>query len=68
MYFRARVLSQDIDLVNKIVEGYEGYGIVSTEDAATGLIRVYVTPDTKEEMAKILADLPVPIRVEKLVD
>ncbi len=67
MYFLARVKPRDIDFVNKIIEGYEGYGIVTTEDAALGLIRIYVSLDTKQEVEKILADFPVPVKIERFV-
>jgi len=65
MYFLVRVKPHDIDFVNKIIEGYEGLGIVTTVDAALGVVRVYVSPDTKEDVRIILEDMPVPLQIEE---
>ncbi|MBO8169106.1 MAG: DUF4911 domain-containing protein [Thermoanaerobacteraceae bacterium] len=68
MYFLIRVQPKDIDFVNKIIEGYDGLGWVSTVDSAVGLLRVNVSPDTKEEVRGILEGFPVPVAIEGFVE
>ena len=45
-----------IDWFNKIVEAYDNLALVSTVDAAEGLL---VTPDMRPPLLKLLAKLPV---------
>lgn len=46
-----------IDFINKIMEAYEGLGIVRTLDANKGLIK-FITIDTaKKDLDAIIADL-----------
>ncbi|MCR4400403.1 MAG: DUF4911 domain-containing protein [Syntrophomonadaceae bacterium] len=52
-----------IGLLAKLMEGYDGLGIVSTLDAAAGLVAVYVTLDTRREVEEILATLPFAVEV-----
>ena len=48
-----------IDFINKIMEAYEGLGIVRTLDANKGLIK-FITIDTaKKDLDAIIADLNV---------
>ncbi|MGM0508765.1 MAG: DUF4911 domain-containing protein [Fusobacteriota bacterium] len=48
---------QDIDFINKIVEAYEGLGIVRTLDAGSGKIKIITNSDHLDEMDKILENL-----------
>lgn len=48
---------EDIDFVNKIVEAYEGAGVVRTLDSAKGIISVISTDDFKDFMRDVLEDL-----------
>ncbi len=46
-----------IDFINKIMEAYEGLGVVRTLDANRGLIK-FITIDTaKKDLDAIIADL-----------
>ena len=46
-----------IDFINKIMEAYEGLGVVRTLDAHRGLIK-FITIDTaKKDLDAIIADL-----------
>jgi len=46
-----------IDFINKIMEAYEGLGVVRTLDANRGLIK-FITIDTaKKDLDEIIADL-----------
>lgn len=48
---------EDIDFMNKIVEAYEGIGVVRTISAEKGLVSIITTYDCKNFMREILADL-----------
>ncbi|MBQ3438210.1 MAG: DUF4911 domain-containing protein, partial [Fusobacterium sp.] len=48
---------EDIDFINKIVEAYEGAGVVRTLDPIKGLISVISTDDFKDFMRDVLIDL-----------
>ena len=48
---------EDIDFINKIVEAYEGAGVVRTLDSANGIISVISTDDYKDMMREVLIDL-----------
>lgn len=56
-----RVQSKDIDYLNKIVEAYEGLGLVHTVNRTEGIVAVHVTPDTAEDVKDILSNLRVKI-------
>lgn len=48
---------EDIDFINKIVEAYEGAGVVRTLDPIKGIISVISTDDFKDFMRDVLVDL-----------
>lgn len=48
---------EDIDFINKIVEAYEGVGVVRTIDPIKGLISIISTYDFKDFMKDIIVDL-----------
>ncbi len=48
---------EDIDFINKIIEAYEGVGVVRTLDPIKGIISVISTDDFKDFIREILEDL-----------
>lgn len=56
-----RVHKRDVDYVNKIIEAYDGLGIVHTVNRKDGIVAVHVTPDTAEDVLDILKHLQVNI-------
>ncbi|MEN6412575.1 MAG: DUF4911 domain-containing protein [Veillonellales bacterium] len=56
-----QVEPQVINYVNRIMEGYEYLGVVSTVNKAEGILLVRVTPDTAGEVKEILNHLAVKI-------
>lgn len=50
---------KDINLINRIMEGYEYLGVVTTVKDAQGVLRIRVTPDTYPEVLEVLSNLPV---------
>lgn len=48
---------EDIDFINKIVEAYEGAGVIRTLDSTNGIISVISTDDYKDMMREVLIDL-----------
>ncbi len=49
-----------INYINRIMEGYEYLGVVTTVKDREGVLRIRVTPDTYKEVQDILAHLPIP--------
>jgi len=56
-----RVDPKDINYLNRIMEGYEYLGVVTTVDRSGGIVAIRVTPDTGCEVRTILANLSIPI-------
>lgn len=48
---------EDIDFINKIMEAYEGFGVVRTVDANAGIVNIISTDDFKDEAKEIILDL-----------
>ena len=48
---------EDIDFINKIIEAYEGIGVVRTVDANAGILNVISTDDFKDFVRTIIEDL-----------
>lgn len=56
-----KVDHRDINFVNRIMEGYEYLGVVTTVNRTEGILMIRVTPDTCEEVKDILQKLPVQV-------
>lgn len=56
-----RVNPRDVNYVNRIMEGYDHLGVVTTVDKATGLLAVRATPATAADVRQILGGLPVKV-------
>lgn len=54
-----KVEPSNINYVNRIMEGYEYLGVVTTVNSAEGKLIVRVTFDTYHEVEKILKKLPI---------
>ena len=48
---------EDIDFINKIIEAYEGVGVVRTISAEQGILNIITTYDYKDQLRFILEDL-----------
>lgn len=48
---------EDIDFINKIMEAYEGIGVVRTLNPREGLLSVVLTEDFKDFVREVLEDL-----------
>lgn len=48
---------EDIDFINKVVEAYEGAGVVRTVDSQKGLINIITTYDFKDFIKFVIEDL-----------
>ncbi|BBB92900.1 MAG TPA: DUF4911 domain-containing protein [Methylomusa anaerophila] len=57
-----RVEPRDVNFVNQIMEGYEYLGVVSTINRAEGILVVRVTPDTVNDVRRILSTLPINVK------
>ena len=56
-----RVDPRDVNFVNRIMEGHEYLGVVTTVDKARGILAVRATADTASAARTILARLPAVI-------
>lgn len=55
-----------INYINRIMEGYEYLGVVTTVKDMENVLRIRVTPDTYGEVQEILANLPLEFEYVKL--
>ena len=55
---RVRVNPSNIDLLNKLLEGYDNHCMVTTLDAQRGDLVVWSTSDTKHGVIKVLKEMP----------
>jgi len=53
---------KEINFLNRIMEGYEYFGVVTTIDRQ-GLVLVRVTPDTFQDVLDILLTLPINVEI-----
>jgi len=58
-----QVATKDIDLLNKIMEGYEGITLITTEDADQGYVRLHTACSTKDYLLEILKTFPRDIKI-----
>ena len=52
----------DIDLFNKLLEGYDNMALVTTIDAKIGRMALWVTEHAMKDILAILHCLPIPVR------
>lgn len=55
--FLVQSTKEDIDFINKIIEAYEGIGVVRTLDPVNGLISIISTYDFKDFVKDVIEDL-----------
>lgn len=58
-----QVKPQDIDLFNKLMEAYDHMTLVTTVEADKGILGLWVTPDTKSAVLKIITKLPCAVQL-----
>jgi len=58
------VASENIDVFNKIIEAYDNLALVTTVNPEEGRLIVWVTPDTRSDVIKILQHMPFPVEVK----
>ena len=62
-----KVAPEHIADVNWIMEGYEYLALVGTVDGKAGLVKLYATPDTYDDVLKIIENMPFDVEIiEKL--
>jgi len=54
----------DIDLFNKLLEGYDNLAMVSTLDARLGRMALRVAQSAKKDILAVLHCLPIPVAFE----
>lgn len=66
--FKIKTRREDIDFINKIMEAYEGIGVVRTKDADAGDLTIVSTSDFKEDVRMIIEDLDKKWVIAKIVE
>ncbi len=56
-----------IDFLNKIMEGHEGYALVSTIDPFQGILHLNTSKTMLDDLLKILEDLPITIETLSII-
>lgn len=59
-----KVEPDKIIYLDRIFEGHDGLGIVSTIDGKTGDVVIHVTPDTRKEVLELLEHVPIKCEVQ----
>lgn len=54
---KIKIKPQDINFFNRIMEGYEYLGAVTTLDKAAGIVMVRTTPDLYDEVMEVINHL-----------
>lgn len=57
------VHGSQIHYLNRILEGHEYLGVLTTLDPKKGIARIRTTPDVKEDVLKVLHHLPFEVSV-----
>ena len=55
--FIVKSRKEDIDFINKIIEAYEGLGVVRTTNAKEGLLTIITTDNFKDDLRDVIVDL-----------
>ncbi len=61
----AVVAPKKIDMLSKLLEGFEGLGIVSTIDQNKGLVLIRTTADSSHDLLEVLEHMPFPVQIFK---
>jgi len=57
------VAPSDIDLFNKLIEGYDNMALVTTLDARLGRIALWITEHARRDIMAIIKCLPIPVTI-----
>ena len=55
----------DIDLFNKLLEGYDNLALVSADDAGIGRLVLLFARCAKKDLLAVLRCLPIPVAIEQ---
>lgn len=57
---------RDIDLFNKLIEGYDNMAMVTTIDASLGRMALRVAESARKDILAVLRCLPIPVGIENI--
>ncbi len=52
----------DVNYVNRILEGYEYLGVLTTIDVRRAVCCIHSTADTRKEVIEVLSGLDIPVK------
>jgi putative protease len=58
---KLKISPKDINFFNRIMEGYEYLGIVTTLDKNAGILIISTTKDFYEDVLGIVENMPMPV-------
>ena len=61
-----KVEPSDIDLFNKLIEGYDNLALVTTVDAGLGKLVLRVARKAKKDLMAVLHCLPIPVSIDSV--
>ncbi len=61
-----KVEPSDIDLFNKLIEGYDNLALVTTVDAGLGKLVLRVARNAKKDLMAVLHCLPIPVSIDSV--
>ena len=61
-----KVEPSDIDLFNKLIEGYDNLALVTTVDAGLGKLVLRVACNAKKDLMAVLHCLPIPVSIDSV--
>jgi len=64
---RLRVDRREISYLRFILEGYDGLAILSTLDAAAGVVELKIAPGCEPDVERIVKELQNEILIEEMV-
>lgn len=65
---RFKIKRQNINIVQFIIEGYEGMATVTTIDPREAVIQVSIMPDYFQEISNIMENLKNKYPLEEIID
>lgn len=63
-----QVATKDIDLLNKLIEGYEGLALATTIDAKQGYVKLHTARSVKTYLLEILETFPIEIKIINITE
>lgn len=68
IFILIKIAPRNIDFLNKILEGYEGTALVTTEDPHEGIVRLHTAETMKTMLLELLKELPREVQIINITE